>query len=330
MKIVIVGTDGPTDYTTSTGIVLHDWRGSMQASASALLPFVAEDDDLCVVGRMPANLMAPYKEYMKARYEDRISTRYVIPGPEARAPGRMTQGGERWVGNLGGCANALRFEELPHGLFDGCRAVLFNAGGPYTYEPRMIEQVRQACPGVFIQVDPHCLLWHLDEEFNIVYGPLTNWAYYMGMADVVQCNRAEAQILLQRHPSERLEAEELLLGLHAAGLPCPVVTDAAEGACVLQYDGFSQRPIAERIPAPEITQIIDETGCGDAFGGAFLSGKLRGYGNMACGQLGCACGTLACQYLGYPRPGDITKKSIEYVMRTTYARDYSDSFFALR
>ena len=85
----------------------------------------------------------------------------------------------------------------------------------------------------------------------------------------------------------RAGCEELLEG----GVGCVAATCGAEGAVVV--DGGA----CERVPA-FATEVIDTTGCGDAFSAGFLRGLLLGRGRRDAAVLGCATAGLVAQGLG--------------------------------
>jgi len=85
----------------------------------------------------------------------------------------------------------------------------------------------------------------------------------------------------------RAGCEELLEG----GVGCVAATCGAEGAVVVDGGG------CERVPA-FATEVIDTTGCGDAFSAGFLRGLLLGRGRRDAAVLGCATAGLVAQGLG--------------------------------
>ena len=52
-----------------------------------------------------------------------------------------------------------------------------------------------------------------------------------------------------------------------------------------------------RVPAPSVN-VLDTTGCGDAFSAAFIRGKLLGWNDEAAAKLACAAGSLVATGLG--------------------------------
>jgi adenosine kinase len=107
---------------------------------------------------------------------------------------------------------------------------------------------------------------------------------FVGQARWVTVNDYEARMLCDR-TGETLES---LSRSHLAGV---VVTLGAEG-CDLWQQG-----IRTHVPGVAATEVVDPTGCGDAFRGALLYGLERGWSLERCVALGNRVGALkiACR-----------------------------------
>jgi sugar/nucleoside kinase (ribokinase family) len=75
------------------------------------------------------------------------------------------------------------------------------------------------------------------------------------------------------------------------GVTCVVATRGADGALVVTADGTVQ------IPAFTV-DVVDTTGCGDAFSAGFLRGVGLGRDMSESARLGCAAAALVAQGLG--------------------------------
>jgi sugar/nucleoside kinase (ribokinase family) len=88
--------------------------------------------------------------------------------------------------------------------------------------------------------------------------------------------------------------EHLLDGCRALldrGVGCVGATCGADGAVVVDRDG------AEAVPAFGV-DVIDTTGCGDAFSAGFLRGLALDRSRRDAATLGCACAALVATGLG--------------------------------
>lgn len=75
------------------------------------------------------------------------------------------------------------------------------------------------------------------------------------------------------------------------GVGCVAATCGGEGAVVVDADG------EEQVPAFAV-DVVDTTGCGDAFSAGFLRGLSLGRGRRESAVLGCAAAALVAQGLG--------------------------------
>ena len=75
------------------------------------------------------------------------------------------------------------------------------------------------------------------------------------------------------------------------GVGCVAATRGADGALIVDSDG------SQAVPAFEI-DVVDTTGCGDAFSAGFLRGLSLGRSRADAANLGCAAAALVAQGLG--------------------------------
>lgn len=88
--------------------------------------------------------------------------------------------------------------------------------------------------------------------------------------------------------------DDLEAGCHALlerGVRCVAATRGADGVLVVDREG------TQRVPA-FATDVVDTTGCGDAFSAGFLRGISLGRGHRDSAVLGCATAALVAQGLG--------------------------------
>ena len=75
------------------------------------------------------------------------------------------------------------------------------------------------------------------------------------------------------------------------GVGCVAATCGGDGALVVSADG------AERVPAFPV-EVVDTTGCGDAFSAGYLRGLSLGRAPAEAARLGCAAASFVAQGLG--------------------------------
>ena len=91
--------------------------------------------------------------------------------------------------------------------------------------------------------------------------------------------------------------------LVALGVGCVVATCGADGALIV--DAGSE----QRVPAFTV-DVVDTTGCGDAFSAGFLRGLSLGRSRSEAATLGCAAAALVAQGLGSDH-GDFDLAAVE-------------------
>jgi sugar/nucleoside kinase (ribokinase family) len=94
------------------------------------------------------------------------------------------------------------------------------------------------------------------------------------------------------------------------GVGCVAVTVGADGAVVATGDGI------ERVPAFTV-DVVDTTGCGDAFSAGFLRGLSLGRAPAEAAVLGCAAAGLVAQGLGSDH-GDFTLETAAALIADAY------------
>jgi sugar/nucleoside kinase (ribokinase family) len=87
------------------------------------------------------------------------------------------------------------------------------------------------------------------------------------------------------------DVEAACRALVERGVGCVVATCGAEGAIVVDAES------AQRVPAFDI-DVVDTTGCGDAFSAGFLRGLSLGRDRYDAARLGCATAAFVARGLG--------------------------------
>jgi sugar/nucleoside kinase (ribokinase family) len=75
------------------------------------------------------------------------------------------------------------------------------------------------------------------------------------------------------------------------GVGCVAATCGGDGALIVDASGAQQVPVFP-------VEVVDTTGCGDAFSAGFLRGLALGYDHGAAATLGCAVAGLVAGGLG--------------------------------
>lgn len=150
--------------------------------------------------------------------------------------------------------------------------------GPASHEA--FAKAIAACKGAGGKVsltlsDPFCVGRHRDAFRAIIKSDV----------DLLFCNRAE---MLSMYETEDFDAA---LAQAAKELEIVACTDSDNGAHILAQ---GQRWHVPAVP----TDIVDATGAGDLFAGAFLWGLSNGYDLDVCGRMGCIAASEVISHIG--------------------------------
>lgn len=161
-----------------------------------------------------------------------------------------------------GADTCLTQDELNTDLLSSCR--IFHMGSlSMTNEPARsatIEAVKLAKQsGALISYDPNyrAMLWNSPKEASVQMRSLLPYA------DYVKISGEETELL-----TGFIEPEKALDALLKTGITCAVVTLGKKGALLAKGENSIVIPTIEKAP------VVDTTGAGDAFWGAFISRVL--------------------------------------------------------
>lgn len=130
--------------------------------------------------------------------------------------------------------------------------------------------------------DPFCIERHRDAFRDMIRDHV----------DLLFCNRAE---MLSMYQTDDFDAALAQATAYVGIIAC---TDSADGVHVLS-DG--QRWHVPAVP----TQIVDATGAGDLFAGAFLWGLTNGYDLETCGKMGNLAASEVISHIGARPQADL-------------------------
>jgi sugar/nucleoside kinase (ribokinase family) len=116
----------------------------------------------------------------------------------------------------------------------------------------------------------------------------------------------EEQVLGLTGAAELTEGARALL---ARGVGCVAATCGARGAVIVDGHGV------QRVPAFAV-EVVDTTGCGDAFSAGFLRGLALGRNPRDAAVLGCSAAALVAQGLGSDHGNFDLRAADEFAART--------------
>jgi sugar/nucleoside kinase (ribokinase family) len=199
----------------------------------------------------------------------------------------------------------IRSEDLPASL----KAKIIHLApiaGEITYE--VAERLR-SCTQV-LSLDPQGLIRDFDVDGNVTLEQPKD-QHILGLIDIFKSTPNEIQII-----TSLPTVDSAIKAVHNHGVSIVIVTLGAKGAMV------SVEGTIHRVPAYEPQRLIDPTGAGDAFIGAFLAEYARGENCAWCSHVGSAAASLVVEGIGPTSFGD--KDEIYRRAHTLYEKEIKE------
>jgi sugar/nucleoside kinase (ribokinase family) len=175
----------------------------------------------------------------------------------------------------------IGLDDIPHGL----RSKVIHVA-PITGEISygVVEHLKSCCDS--LSLDPQGFLRSFDEN-GYVASSLQVDKRVLGLVDICKVSQDELFVL-----TGQLDLKGAIKVVHDAGVKAVIVTMGAKGA-LLSFEG-----VQYNIPACRPSVVVDPTGAGDVFIGAFLSEYLKGKELLWCASAGSAAASLVVEGIG--------------------------------
>lgn len=239
------------------------------------------DARVSVISKVGADFPAAYKWWLQ---QEGVDLSGLTDVPNALTT-RFELRYDNDLSNRSLCAKSrmppIHVEDLPNPL----KAKIIHLApiaGEITYE--VAEKLR-SCTEV-LSLDPQGLIRNFDENGNVTLEQPTD-KRILGLIDVFKSTPKEIQTL-----TGLSDVDSAIKALHNHGVSIVIVTQGAEGAVVSVEDTI------HRVPAYKPKKLVDPTGAGDAFIGAFLAEYARGEDCAWCSQVGSAAASLVVEGIG--------------------------------
>jgi len=117
----------------------------------------------------------------------------------------------------------------------------------------------------------------------------------LGYVNILKADEEEARILTGEE-----DLEKAALRLSDFGPEEVIITSGNRGSLILAHREFYT------IPAFQVTEIVDTTGCGDTFMAGYIHERLKSHSFSRAGRLAAHCASLKLERFGALRPSDVT------------------------
>jgi sugar/nucleoside kinase (ribokinase family) len=181
----------------------------------------------------------------------------------------------------------IRIEDLPNPLKSKI-IHLAPIAGETTHE--LVEKLRGDTE--VLSLDPQGLIRNFDENGDVMLEQPKD-RRILGLIDIFKSTPKEIQTL-----TGQSEVDSAIKTVHNHGVHIVIVTLGPEGAMV------SVEGMVHRVTAYKPKKIVDPTGAGDAFIGAFLAEYGRGQDCNWCSHVGSAAASLVVEGIGPTSFGD--------------------------
>ena len=218
----------------------------------------------------------------------------LAPKTEEAETGRcivlVTPDGERSMNTYLGVTEFLSPDDIDEGQMADAEWIYlegYRFDGPDSHAA--FAKAINACKGAGGRVsltlsDPFCIERHRDAFRDMVRDHV----------DLLFCNRAEMLSMYQTHDLDTALAKA------ASEVAIVACTDSENGVHILSE---GQRWHVPAVP----TQIVDATGAGDLFAGAFMWGLTNGYDLQTCGAMGNTAASEVISHIGARPEADLKK-----------------------
>jgi len=148
----------------------------------------------------------------------------------------------------------------------------------------IVKQLRDRCD--CLSIDPQGMTRQFDKNGYVTNNSQMD-SRLLKLVDIYKSSKDEIQIL-----TGKTDLEEAIKSIHKMGPKTVIATIGAKGSVLCTQDKFFD------IPAYKSTQLVDPTGAGDVFIGAYLAELLREKEPVWCACVGSAAASLVVENIG--------------------------------
>ena len=291
MRIAIIGIINHDTIAMANGQELQDLGGILYNTA-VLANMVDEQTSLFPVTRigedcydMMTNILASYPNVD-------LSGVAIAPEGTSRNTIRYDASMEK-VERLTNHIDSIPFGQIEPFLNHDAFLINFIIGDDISRET--MREIRTRSQGL-IYLDVHNLCLGIDEQGHRFHRAQDRWHEWMEWVDVVQMNEVEAALLADREietDQAFIAFGKMILGL---GPSIYIATRGRFGSVTVYRDADEIKTFIS--PPEAVEEVVDTTGCGDAFAAGFLTDYLVTRDPVSATQLASWAAGLNCTLAG--------------------------------
>ena len=291
MRIAIIGIINHDTIAMANGQELQDLGGILYNTA-VLANIVDEQTSLFPVTRigedcydMMTNILASYPN---------VDLSGVVIAPEGTSRNTIRYDAsmekvERLTNHIG----SIPFDQIEPFLNHDAILINFIIGDDISRET--MREIRARSQGL-IYLDVHNLCLGIDEQGYRFHRAQDRWHEWMEWVDVVQMNEVEAALLADREietDQDSIAFGKMILGL---GPSIYIATRGRHGSVTVYRDADEIKTF--KSPPEAVEEVVDTTGCGDAFAAGFLTDYLVNRDPVSATQLASWAAGVNCTLAG--------------------------------
>ncbi|MCY4544024.1 MAG: carbohydrate kinase family protein [Gemmatimonadetes bacterium] len=306
MRIGIIGLINHDTIFMAGGRRIQDLGGILY-NTTVMADLVGDGDRVYPISRIGAECYDAMRAILDSR--PAASTRGVALSRKGTSRNRIRYDGAlEKVEQLTNHVGPIPLEQIEPFLDLDALLVNFIVGDDISL--KNMETIRGSASGL-LYLDVHNLCLGIDAEGYRRRRAPADWRRWIEMFDVVQMNEVEARLLAgagneaataSRGP---LEAEDDFIAfgrsITTLGPSVCTVTRGALGPVTVYREDNSVKSVV--IPSVPVTEMVDTTGCGDAFAAGFVTEYLASKDPARATRLANRVASVNCTVAGLPERG---------------------------
>ncbi len=321
MRIGIIGLINHDTIYMRGGRQIEDLGGILY-NTTVMADLIEEGDRVYPISRIGADCYDDMRHILASR--PGVDTTGIALAPEGTSRNHIRyDGAMEKVERLTNHIDPIPLEQIEPFLEFDALIVNFIVGDDISLET--MTAIRGSASGL-LYLDVHNLCLGIDSEGYRRRRAPVDWRRWLEMFDVVQMNEVEARLLADAgndaavggpgrqgapggtgDPGETLEAEDDFIAfgrtITTLGPSVCIITRGALGPVTVYREIEGNEATACVIPSAPVREVVDTTGCGDAFAAGFVTEYTTSKDPVGATRLANRVASVNCTVAGLPKRG---------------------------